>query len=111
MLEHLELRACFSKSSKIAVHYKCSANLSGQRSFQMPDPTIPVLRLHVAPCCSPNEFRLSRRKLDNVFLRPWNVCSTHNSPVPTNLAAPSAAALEAGLMEQEQHYPCSAVLP
>ena len=24
---------------------------------------------------------------------------------------PSAAALEAGLMEQEQHYPCSAVLP
>jgi hypothetical protein len=24
---------------------------------------------------------------------------------------PSAAALEAGLMEQERHYPCSAVLP
>jgi len=24
---------------------------------------------------------------------------------------PSAAPLEAGLMEQEQHYPCSAVLP
>ena len=24
---------------------------------------------------------------------------------------PSAAALEAGLMEQEQHYPCCAVLP
>jgi hypothetical protein len=24
---------------------------------------------------------------------------------------PSAAALEAGLMEQEQHYPCSGVLP
>ena len=24
---------------------------------------------------------------------------------------PSAAALEAGLMEQEQHYPCSVVLP
>jgi hypothetical protein len=24
---------------------------------------------------------------------------------------PSAAALEAGLMEQEQHYPCSPVLP
>jgi hypothetical protein len=24
---------------------------------------------------------------------------------------PSAAALEAELMEQEQHYPCSAVLP
>ena len=24
---------------------------------------------------------------------------------------PSAAALEVGLMEQEQHYPCSAVLP
>ncbi len=38
---------------------------------------------------------------------------SHDGKLFASAAAiqPSAAALEAGLMEQEQHYPCSAVLP
>ena len=38
---------------------------------------------------------------------------SHDGKLFASAAAiqPITAALEAGLMEQEQHYPCSAVLP
>ena len=40
-----------------------------------------------------------------------NVSSMHQERLMMSAIEPSAAALEAGLMEQEQRYPCSAVLP
>ncbi len=39
------------------------------------------------------------------------VSSMHQERLMMSAIEPSAAALEAGLMEQEQRYPCSAVLP
>jgi hypothetical protein len=41
----------------------------------------------------------------------WNRTANTWFPVLSGAIQPSAAALEAGLMEQEQHYPGSAVLP
>ena len=39
------------------------------------------------------------------------VSSMYQERLMMSAIQPSAAALEAGLMEQEQRYPCSAVLP
>ena len=39
------------------------------------------------------------------------VSSMHQERLMMSAIQPSAAALEAGLMEQEQRYPCSVVLP
>src|SRR5205814_6311536 len=86
MLEHFELRTSFSKAAKIAIKHKGSTHLPGQRSLQISDPTPSIHRLHVTPCGSPNEFRLSRRQLHHVLVRPRNVCAAHNSPVPTDVA-------------------------
>src|SRR5439155_5170515 len=87
VFEHLKLRAFFPKTSKIAIKHKRRANLLRQRSFQISDPTASIHRLHVTPCGSPNEFRLSRRKLCDVFLCPRNVRATDDSPVTPNAAS------------------------
>ena len=63
--------------------------------------TLAVLAALLAPLAMADEFKTinGRRK---VTLKLFASAAA---------IQPSAAALEAGLMEQEQHYPCSAVLP
>jgi hypothetical protein len=58
-------------------------------------------------------LRLGKRvtRIRNELLRKLSRAGGLAKEVMMSAIQPTAAALEAGLMEQEQHYPCSAVLP
>ena len=72
---------------------------------------------HVGPSAYPSMSLASLRLPFSVARLPLQetpnvkVSSMHQERLMMSAIQPSAAALEAGLMEQEQRYPCSAVLP
>jgi hypothetical protein len=85
LLKYLCIWGSLSKPTKSPIKHERRTSLPGQQILQPPNST-GVHRLHVLPCRSPSEFRLSGRKLYYLFLRPRNVCMPDDSQVPANLA-------------------------